>query len=57
MKHYKTTIAGALLAAVTSITAIVNYHELSPGQLMMIAGFAIAQFMLGLWAHDPPKDA
>ena len=55
MKNSKTTVLGALLAGTTAVTAVVNYQELSTKQLCLLFGFAVAQFLLGLWAHDPPR--
>lgn len=52
MKNWKTTVGGAGLAATTAIVGIVNYHELTPLQLSIIASIAISQFIFGIWAAD-----
>lgn len=50
--HWKTTLAGAALAAVESIHALANWHDLSPAQLAFRFGVAFLTALLGFLAKD-----
>jgi hypothetical protein len=52
MAHWKTTLAGLLLATLTSVNAIANWAALSPRQIGMHFAMALAIAALGLLAKD-----
>lgn len=53
LDHWKSTVIGAVFAGMTTLTGVINFYELSNRQLCMIFGFAVMQFLFGLWVHDP----
>ena len=52
MKHWRTTLSGALLGGIHAVVAVVNYHELSNNQLILLFAMGAASVILGVLAKD-----